>query len=596
MSTSRSTFWHAWMGLAPVAVLAVTLFVPVTASAVNSFRNWNRMEQLGWSFDGYLKVIQPHYLKMFFWIAVRAVVVATVSVGLAVPLAYYVTQRSRPWVRRTLLFAITVPFFVNDSTKAFGWRFVLDHGGFLHRTVKAIGLTADEWQLPGAIVVGVVLVANTLPVCVLPITFCLPRRQDNIWTVCDDFGTSQFSRFYHVVIPLATKGAVAGWMCAVALAFGASVEASILERPMEVSLRRVIQDIEATNGFSAPHALGSMIQFALLFIGVIVASSNIRRAISSISSATGKMTTACGAWLTSRIARTYLKLPRDLRQFISTQRLQLRSESSEHKSQRSPLVWAWLVHFWVAVLLVAILAPLVAIAARSFSHMSATTTAGELVSAYTKLASDDRCRLAFWNSALLALGVGIAVAPISFMIAFTWWNHVWRKVTVLALVLLAVIPADVYANSTISFARALGMTQGALVLCGVAHIGWALPFSAAPVFIANSRIGSNLLCSGLEFGCTRIEVIFRIILPLIWRALASSALVGMLFSFNDYARTKHLCGAADTIGEYVYGKMASGTDTRVFALATVNVSIAVLALGGSLLLMFVGQRLNRSAR
>jgi ABC-type Fe3+ transport system permease subunit len=157
-------------------------------------------------------------------------------------------------LRGLLLIGLTLPFLISDIARAFDWLHILQ---------------ALKLPLFGESAVLLVLVAGTLPFATFPVILALPPHNNNIWASCNDLGVSGFLRLSRVTIPLAAAGIAGAWLSVFGLVMGASVEASVVGGPMEISLARMIGEFQADGQFTAAYAVSVVVTFALVGLGLL---------------------------------------------------------------------------------------------------------------------------------------------------------------------------------------------------------------------------------------------------------------------------------------------------------------------------------------
>jgi ABC-type spermidine/putrescine transport system permease subunit II len=141
---------------------------------------------------------------------------------------------------------------------------------------------------------------------------------------------------------------------------------------------------------------------------------------------------------------------------------------------------------------------------------------------------------------------------------------------------LAITPPDAYALGLQAVARTLGNGKASLALTGVSHVAWALPFAVAIMFVINSAIDFRLFGTAMELGASRLAIVWRVIVPLTLSAVGSVFSLGILFSLNEYTRASYLTGSAETLSQYIYGRMKSGGDASVYTISVVSVLLAII--------------------
>jgi putative spermidine/putrescine transport system permease protein len=149
---------------------------------------------------------------VYAWIALKtfggAVIVTVITLVLAFPYAWTMVRTQRPWVRKLLLVALFLPFFIGQVVRAYGWLIVLGKQGLLNATLAALGLPSVSilYTYPG-VLLG--LVQYMLPFAVLMLAPALTAVPEEVELASASLGARPGATFRRIVLPLARPGLVA---------------------------------------------------------------------------------------------------------------------------------------------------------------------------------------------------------------------------------------------------------------------------------------------------------------------------------------------------------------------------------------------------
>jgi spermidine/putrescine transport system permease protein len=124
---------------------------------------------------------------------------------------------------------LTIPFFLDLSSRIFVWRGVLDEHGLVNTILLHIGLIHAPLGLlygEGAVTFGVVL--TNFPLMVLPIYSALATIDDTLLAAAADLGAPPGRILRDIVFPLALPGIVTGIVFTLGPALAAWVEPMML--------------------------------------------------------------------------------------------------------------------------------------------------------------------------------------------------------------------------------------------------------------------------------------------------------------------------------------------------------------------------------
>jgi putative spermidine/putrescine transport system permease protein len=179
-------------------------------------------------------------LDIFLRTAGMAAAVTVAAAILAFPLAYYMVRyaprRLRPW----LYLAIMLPLWSSYLVKVYAWKLILAKEGIISWLAAQLGLTGLLAGLLAIPRIGgpslsisplgmfVVFVYVWLPYMVLPIIEALERVPPSLLEASADLGAHPGETFWHITLPLAFPGVVAGSIFTFSLTLGDFVVPTVL--------------------------------------------------------------------------------------------------------------------------------------------------------------------------------------------------------------------------------------------------------------------------------------------------------------------------------------------------------------------------------
>lgn len=150
---------------------------------------------------------QPVYGRVLIRTLIAACLVTAFTLFLAFPYAYVMVRTQSPLLRKCLLIALFLPFFIGQVVRAYGWLIILGKQGLVNSLLLALGLPAmDLIYNQGAVVFG--LVQYMLPFAVLLIVPAMSAISEDHELAAESLGANWLRTFRHVVIPMAKPGLV----------------------------------------------------------------------------------------------------------------------------------------------------------------------------------------------------------------------------------------------------------------------------------------------------------------------------------------------------------------------------------------------------
>jgi ABC-type spermidine/putrescine transport system permease subunit I len=264
-------------GVIPVPLVLLLLFgfLPLIIVSRYSFAEWNPIigRFQGWrSLEGYRLAFSAGRTMSLGRISVRGMIISTIDVLLAVPVAYVMVRRLGPVLRATCLIAFTLPLLTCGVTRAFSWRLILGREGLIDHArdflfPKSSPLT---WIIFSETGVGIALVSGTVAFAIFSIVLSLSTVPDSVWLASEETGAKLYREFFLVVLPLAKQGILVAWLGSFFLIIGSSVEASFVGTPSQSTIGQVVSGLETSSQLSAICALTCVLTALLSFAGFII--------------------------------------------------------------------------------------------------------------------------------------------------------------------------------------------------------------------------------------------------------------------------------------------------------------------------------------
>ncbi|CAN5463697.1 ABC transporter permease [soil metagenome] len=202
---------------------------------------------------------------------ITSLILAALSVAILIvvcyPIAYGLSRVFGRWAPvLTLLF--TIPLFVSENVRLYGWILFFIKNGVLLGSLKALfGLELDSWLFTrGMILLGMVYVY--LPFMLFPMTLGVAMVPNEIRDAASDLGASRWQVFREIELPLSMPGIMIGMLLSFVLAVGAIAEAKILGGQ---TLIPITHDIEIAFTYAQNWPLGAALAVLLmLVVGTLV--------------------------------------------------------------------------------------------------------------------------------------------------------------------------------------------------------------------------------------------------------------------------------------------------------------------------------------
>ncbi len=239
MESWRNNKWIFAIFIGPASFWLLVFFtIPVFVIWVYSFGERGPLGQtyLAFSFDNYLRAIEPIHLKIL-WKSIWIGGLSTfLCLAIGFPVALGIAFAPDRW-KNPLLLVVVLPFFTNMLIRTFAWivllgsRGVVNTGlGWMHGRMDWLFTLAGQPDLMGqftplgllfnnsAVIVGLVYVH--LPFLILPLYATLEKLDRSYLEASLDLGAGQWRTFFSVLAPLAMPGIVTGCLLVFILSMG----------------------------------------------------------------------------------------------------------------------------------------------------------------------------------------------------------------------------------------------------------------------------------------------------------------------------------------------------------------------------------------
>ncbi|MFT3671908.1 ABC transporter permease [Aestuariivirga sp.] len=212
--------------------------------------------------ENYRTIIESTSYISFLWSLALAAVTVVLLAFIAYPVAYGLVRVFGKWsMLVTLLF--TIPLFVSENIRLYGWVLFLIKNGVLLGTLKSLfGIQAESmlFTLP-AIILGMVYVY--LPFMLFPMSLGISMVPQDTRDAAVDLGASRWQVFREVELPLSMPGILIGCLLTFVLAVGAIAEAKVLGGQQIIP---ITHDIEIAFTYAQNWPLGAALAVLLMIV------------------------------------------------------------------------------------------------------------------------------------------------------------------------------------------------------------------------------------------------------------------------------------------------------------------------------------------
>lgn len=227
---NRRNYW-AILGIPLAAFYIVAFVTPQAFFLRDSFYESAGRASIGdeLTISNYVELLtDPYYLAAFRTSALLSAAVAILGLGLAGPIAFYISHgpRRRGFLVLTIVVAM---LFSNAVIRTLGWRIVLSNVGPINIALTHLGIINTPIQLLDNYTgVAIGLIHALLPIYVIslvPVTQAVPP---NLLRAAFGLGASKWRTFWNVIFPIIRNGVIASALLIFAGSIGAFTTPAML--------------------------------------------------------------------------------------------------------------------------------------------------------------------------------------------------------------------------------------------------------------------------------------------------------------------------------------------------------------------------------
>ena len=247
------------------APLAMVLIYSLMKDAGGGKIDWTLNLQNYWT----VWVEKPQYRALMQRSLTVSMLVTLGTVGLAYPVAYFVSFSVAPSKKSLWLFLITIPFWTSYVIRVFLWKVILGYNGVINSGLLSLGVIDEPLQAinynVGALVMT--LAHAYAPFAILPIFVALEKIDRSLLEAGQDLGETRLRTFWRVTLPLSMPGVIAAVLIVFIPTVGDYVTPDLIGGG---KLSMIANQIEVNMLKQQNKALGSALAVSAMFVVAMV--------------------------------------------------------------------------------------------------------------------------------------------------------------------------------------------------------------------------------------------------------------------------------------------------------------------------------------
>lgn len=199
---------------------------------------------------------------------------------------------------------------------------------------------------------------------------------------------------------------------------------------------------------------------------------------------------------------------------------------------------------------------------------------------YLRFLTDARWLSSLWNSLLIALMTCLIATALGFLAAYAMVRGAFSmRKAIMALLLMPLIVPHVVTAIAIYFMSAKFSLIGFKPWIALSHSVVALPVVLIILQSALKAVDPNLERAAMIFGCDRMGVFRRVVLPLVLPSVVSALLFSFLISFDELVISLFLAGIrSETLPVRIWNSLLLEVEPTIAAVSTLLIATTCLAL------------------
>jgi putrescine transport system permease protein len=274
------TLWLLLLFLIPFIIVfrisfsEVRLAIPPYTSLLSWHHGAPHLE-VHWSAYSFL-FTDPMYVSSYLYSLKVAAVSTLCCLLIGYPMALRIA-RSGEATRPLLLMLIVLPFWTSFLLRVYAWIGLLKNNGVINNTLLSLGVIDHPLSLlqtDFAVYIGIVY--SYLPFMILPLYANLEKHDPALLEAAADLGARPWRAFLSITLPQSLPGIAAGSLLVFIPAVGEYVIPTLLGRPDQLMIGRVLSD-EFFENRDWPVASAVAILILLLLIVPIMLFQRVER-------------------------------------------------------------------------------------------------------------------------------------------------------------------------------------------------------------------------------------------------------------------------------------------------------------------------------
>lgn len=267
---------RGWRAKAQPALLVISLvwfvlvIVPLAVLLVYSLFTTEYFETVYRpSLDTWISIFSSGRFEVTLRTLRIALTVTLIELAMGFPFALWLAKGGVSKGRSAILLSmLTIPFFLDMSSRTIIWRSILGQSGLVNTLLMSLGAIDQplDWLLYSELAVHFGMVVALFPPMVVPIYLSISLIDDTLLEASRDLGATPWQTLSRIIIPLSLPGVMAGVVFTLGPALAAWVEPGMLGGGFVNLLSNSIESAYTALRYPVVAALSAFVILMLLLL------------------------------------------------------------------------------------------------------------------------------------------------------------------------------------------------------------------------------------------------------------------------------------------------------------------------------------------
>lgn len=267
---------RGWRAKAQPALLVISLvwfvlvIVPLAVLLVYSLFTTEYFETVYRpSLDTWISIFSSGRFEVTLRTLRIALTVTLIELAMGFPFALWLAKGGVSKGRSAILLSmLTIPFFLDMSSRTIIWRSILGQSGLVNTLLMSLGAIDQplNWLLYSELAVHFGMVVALFPPMVVPIYLSISLIDDTLLEASRDLGATPWQTLSRIIIPLSLPGVMAGVVFTLGPALAAWVEPGMLGGGFVNLLSNSIESAYTALRYPVVAALSAFVILMLLLL------------------------------------------------------------------------------------------------------------------------------------------------------------------------------------------------------------------------------------------------------------------------------------------------------------------------------------------